>query len=42
MFYTTHEIIEMFDQNPNLTLAKLAQITGLSVAKLKRILMGDC
>jgi AraC-like DNA-binding protein len=37
---TNAEIIDLYDSNPNLTLAQLAQITGLSIAELKRLLMG--
>ena len=33
------EIRELFDGNPNLTLARLALITGKSVKALKAILM---
>ena len=36
----THaEIREVFDLNPNLTLAQLARMTGLTVSQLKKILM---
>jgi len=36
----THaEIREVFDLNPNLTLAQLARMTGLTVPQLKKILM---
>lgn len=34
------EIKRQYDQNPNMTLKELSQITGLSIAKLKTILMG--
>ena len=35
----THaEIREVFDLNPNLTLAQLARMTGLTVSQLKKIL----
>lgn len=37
---TNDEIIDLYDSNPNLTLAQLAAMTGKSVAELKRILMG--
>jgi len=37
---TNDEIINLYDSNPNLTLAQLAAMTGKSVAELKRILMG--
>jgi hypothetical protein len=33
------QIRRVFDSNPNLTLKQLAQMTGLSVAVLKKILM---
>lgn len=33
------QIKRTYDQNPNMTLKELSQITGLSVAKLKNILM---
>jgi hypothetical protein len=36
---THDEIRELYDQNLNMTLKELSQITGLSVAKLKTILM---
>ncbi len=32
-------IRDYYDKTPNLTLAQLAQITGLSVAQLKKVLM---
>jgi len=34
-----HEIREMFDTEPNLTLGRLAMITGKTVQELKAILM---
>jgi hypothetical protein len=34
------EIKRQYDQNPNMTLKELSQKTGLSIAKLKTILMG--
>ena len=37
---TDSEIIDFYDQNPNLTLAELARMTGKTVAQLKKILMG--
>ena len=37
---TDKEIVEFYDSHPNMTLSELSQITGLSVAQLKRILMG--
>ena len=37
----THEHIrEIYDRNPNLTLKELSRITGLTINKLKTILMG--
>jgi len=37
----THEHIrEIYDRNPNMTLKELSQKTGLSINKLKTILMG--
>ena len=36
---TNDEICDLYDNNPNMTLAELARITGKSVAELKRILM---
>ena len=38
---TDQEICDLYDSNPNLTIAKLARMTGKSIAKLKTILMGD-
>jgi len=35
------EIIDMFDQNLNMTLAELSRISGRSVEELKRLLMGE-
>ncbi len=37
---TNKQICELYDQNPNMTLKELSQITGLTIAKLKTILMG--
>lgn len=37
---TAETIRNIYDSNPNLTLGQLSAITGLSIAKLKRILMG--
>ena len=34
------QIIELYDRNPDLTLARLARITGWSVKELKTLLMG--
>lgn len=36
---TDQQIIEMFDQHPNLFLTDLAKITGKTVAELKKILL---
>lgn len=33
------EIREMFDMNPNMTVAQLARIAGITVDQVKRILM---
>jgi hypothetical protein len=38
--YSPTRVCELFDQNPDLLLSELAEITGYSVAQLKRILMG--
>lgn len=37
---TNDQIIRLYDQNLNMTLAQLAAITGKTVPELKRILMG--
>lgn len=37
---TNEQIRDFYDQNLNMTLKELSQITGLSIAKLKTILMG--
>lgn len=37
---TNAQICELYDANPNFTLRELSQITGLSIAALKLILMG--
>jgi hypothetical protein len=37
---TKAEIIEYYDNNPNLTLKQLSSITGKTVDQLKLILMG--
>jgi len=34
------QIIELYDQNPNMLLSQLAAITGKSIKQLKAILMG--
>jgi hypothetical protein len=36
---TNDEIAEMYDANPDMTLAQLAAMTGLTVPELKKILM---
>lgn len=41
MNLTDQDIIEMFDLNPNLTLAQLSRIVGKSISELKQILMGQ-
>jgi len=41
MFMTNDEISEMYDSNPNMTLAQLSRITGKTVDELKKILMGE-
>jgi hypothetical protein len=41
MHYTDDEINDLYDLNPNLTLAQLSRMTGKSVDQLKRILMPD-
>ena len=33
------DIIELYDNNPNMTLAELSRITGVKIATLKKILM---
>jgi hypothetical protein len=38
---TNKQICEFYDSNPNMTLRELAQITGLNIAMLKLILMGQ-
>jgi hypothetical protein len=38
--YSPTRVCELFDQHPDLLLSELAEITGYSVAQLKRILMG--
>mgnify|MGYP003109364960 FL=1 len=38
---TDQEIIDMFDENLDMTLAELSRISGRSVAELKRLLMGE-
>ena len=41
MHYTDEQINDLYDSNPNLTLAQLSCMTGKSVEQLKRILMPD-
>ena len=36
---TNDEIRDLYDTNPNMTLAQLARITGKTVQQLKQILM---
>ena len=36
---TKQEIRDMFDTNPNMTIANLARIAGKSTEQIKRILM---
>lgn len=38
---SNEEIIKLFDQNPNLSLARLALMTGKSIQELKLILMPE-
>jgi lambda repressor-like predicted transcriptional regulator len=38
---TNQQIIDLYDTNPNITLAELSKITGLSVQQLKNILVGQ-
>ena len=38
---TDQEIIDMFDENLDMTLAELSRLSGRSVAELKRLLMGE-
>ena len=37
--YSNAKIQALYDNNPNMTLAQLASITGLSIDKLKAILL---
>jgi hypothetical protein len=41
MKLTNQDIIDLFDLNPNLTLAQLSRIVNKSIAELKQILMGQ-
>jgi len=36
---TPEQIRDYYDRHPNLTLAELSRVTGLTVPQLKRILM---
>jgi hypothetical protein len=36
---TTHEIIEFYDSNPNVTLKQLSRMSGWTVPHLKRLLL---
>lgn len=36
---TNDEICDLYDSNPNMTLAELARLTGKTIAELKCILM---
>lgn len=38
---TNDQIADLYDSNPNMTLAQLSRITGKSVEQLKKILMGE-
>ena len=38
---TNDQIADLYDFNPNMTLAQLSRITGKSVEQLKKILMGE-
>ena len=40
MNHSPEAIIEMFDSNPDLTMSRLASITGWSISELKTLLMG--
>lgn len=37
---SAEQIIDLYDQNPDLTLSRLARITGWTVKELKTLLMG--
>jgi hypothetical protein len=41
MNMTDEQINDLYDLNPNLTLAQLSRMTGKSAQQLKRILMPD-
>jgi hypothetical protein len=38
---TLEDIKRIYDNNPNMTLRELSNLTGLAVPLLKKILMGD-
>lgn len=38
---TKDQICELYDSNPDMTLAQLSRISGKSVAQLKQILMAE-
>lgn len=37
---SNQDIADLYDLNPDMTLAELARITGKTIAQLKQILMG--
>jgi hypothetical protein len=37
---SNQDIAELYDLNPDMTLAQLSRITGKTIAQLKQILMG--
>ena len=37
---TKEQICALYDENPNMTLKQLSDITGLSIKQLKTILLG--
>lgn len=39
--FTDEQIIELFDQNPNMLMSEISQATGKSIKQLKSILMGE-
>ena len=39
--WTNEQICDMFDNNPNITLAEMSRITGYTIPELKRILRGE-
>ena len=38
---TDQEIIDLFDSNLNITLRELSNLSGRTIANLKRLLMGE-